>query len=151
MRTRPSVSLGLWTLACIVLVLGVMWRQPTGAAEEELPPTQPTEVADLMHAKLSSSQLILMGLINRDMNTVHSAGEELVALAKSAAWMDATDDPVYSHFNAEFQRLSERIVRMAQNGNPDGAAYAYQGLTTTCITCHEHVRDVTRLTREVDE
>ncbi len=151
MMSRQTVSVGLWSFACVALVLGVVWRQPTKAADDDVLPPHGTEVADLMHAKLSSSQLILMGLINRDMNAVHSAGEELVSLAKSAAWMDATDDPVYSHFNAEFQRLSERIVRMAQNSNPDGAAYAYQGLTTTCITCHEHVRDVTRLTREVDE
>lgn len=151
MMSRPSVSLGLWSLVGVVLVLGVVWRQPTEAAVDDSVVAEERHVIDLMHAKLSGSQLILVGLINRDMNAVHSGGEELVSLAKSAAWLDATDDPVYAHFNAEFQRLSERVVRMAQNNNPDGAAYAYQGLTTTCISCHEHVRDVTRLTRDVAE
>jgi hypothetical protein len=135
----------------VVLVLCNLWRPSIKAADDVAFPEQATSVSDVMHSKMSNSQLILMGLINRDLEAVGLAGDEMVSLAKSAAWLEATSDPVYSHFNAEFQRLSERVVRMARSDNLDGAAYAYQGLTSTCISCHEHVRDVTRLTRETDE
>ncbi len=141
---------GLSAFVFVAVVMSLLWRQPI-AASDDTEPQHETNMSDLMHQKMSSSQLILVGLVNRDMNVVHEGGSELISLAKSAAWMETTNDPVYLHFNAEFQRLSERVVRMALDNNPDGAAYAYQGLTTTCITCHEHVRDVTRISTECTE
>ncbi len=141
---------GLSAFVFVAVVMNLLWRQPI-AASDDTEPQHETSMSDLMHQKMSSSQLILVGLVNRDMNVVHEGGSELISLAKSAAWMETTNDPVYLHFNAEFQRLSERVVRMALDNNPDGAAYAYQGLTTTCITCHEHVRDVTRISTEAHE
>jgi hypothetical protein len=150
MNSRVA-SLSFSCLAAGAIVWGVLCREPTDAADDVATPADRPDIAALMHGKMTCSQELLIGLINRDMEGVESAGQDLVTLAKSAAWIDATSDPVYSHFNAEFQRLSERIVRMARNDNPDGAAYAYQGLTTTCISCHEHVRDVSRLAGENEE
>lgn len=151
MLSRRTVSLSISGLIASAIVLGIFFREPTSAAEDLEPPVDQPDAASLMQAKMECSEQLLVGLINRDMEQVERTGRELDALAQSAAWIEATSDPVYSHFNAEFQRLSERIIRMARNDNPDGAAYAYQGLTATCISCHEHVRDVTRLTRENEE
>ena len=51
------------------------------------------------------------------------------------------DDPVYRHFSAEFRRLAIKLNKMASDEHLDGAAYAFQNLTTICIACHQHVRD----------
>lgn len=147
---RRTTLIALAVVACTALAISGLWGQHHAISDDGVAVAD-DEIIDLMHAKLSGSQLILIGLISRDMNAVHEGGQELVRIARSATLMEATDDPVYAHFNTEFQRLSERVVRMSLSDNADGAAFAYQGLTSTCIACHEHVRDVSQISLKRDE
>ncbi|QDU38647.1 hypothetical protein Mal4_29770 [Maioricimonas rarisocia] len=136
-----------WVMGASSVLLGVTllaWQLQSRAADDRLvmAPESEMDNSEIMAAKLTAAHRVLTGLVARDSAMIKGAGKDLVALCKTAAWRSVEEDPVYTHFSVEFQRLSERLVRLAEEENLDGAAYAYQGLTSTCISCHEHVRDV---------
>jgi len=142
MRSRK-----IWLMGATSVLLGatlLALQLQTRAADDRfvIAPESGVDDAQIMAAKLTAAHRVLTGLVARDADMIESAGTDLVALCKTAAWRKVEEDPVYTHFSVEFQRLSERLVRLAEADNLDGAAYAYQGLTSTCIACHEHVRDV---------
>ena len=101
------------------------------------------ESAPVMHAKLTASQRVLEGLLNRDFKTISTAAEILSQLAVAAHQHQEQDrdDLIYEHFRTEFIRLSEQLETMAEDENLEGAAYVHQSLTATCIACHRHLRD----------
>jgi cytochrome c556 len=95
--------------------------------------------AILMRAKLAASQQTLEGLMYGDFDLIDRGARQLRDIDE---WHTVKRDAVYDHYSAEFHRLSEKLVRLAKEKNAEGALYAYQHLTTTCVTCHEYVRDV---------
>ncbi|MCA9074805.1 MAG: hypothetical protein KDA93_07220 [Planctomycetaceae bacterium] len=99
----------------------------------------------MMQAKLMASQRVLEGLLNRDFKTITKSAEVLSQLAVTAPQREEhqRDDLIYEHFRTEFVRLSEQLESMAKHQNLEGAAYVHQNMTSTCIACHEHLRDRT--------
>jgi hypothetical protein len=108
-----------------------------------IPPEDDVQDVDIMLEKLHAAQNVLTALVMRDGESIASSGHKLAALCKADAWHHVENDPVYTHFSVEFQRQAEHLARMGEAKNLEGAAYVYQGLTATCVACHEHVRDVT--------
>lgn len=99
--------------------------------------------ASMMQAKMTASQRVLRGLLNRDFNAVKTSAAILNQLAVSAPNLKETGrkDLIYEHFRTEFIRLSEQLEAMANHANLEGAAYVHQNMTATCIACHQHLRD----------
>lgn len=95
--------------------------------------------AILMRAKLAASQQTLEGLMYGDFDLIDRGARQLRDIDE---WHTTKRDAVYDHYSAEFHRLSEKLVRLAKEKNAEGALYTYQHLTSTCVTCHEYVRDV---------
>lgn len=112
-------------------------------ADEPAPPQAPS-VAEQMQAKLASSQKILRGLVTEDFALIRSGANELRDI-DAIAEHGLQRDQVYEHYSAEFRRLSEKLMRMAEHQNLEGASFVYMHVTSTCINCHEYVRDVTAL------
>ncbi len=105
----------------------------------------PVDVSKLMQKKLGASQRALGGLVGGDLKAVGKEAATLEAIARNPDWAEHGEDAVFEHFNVEFQRLSAKLGRMAETKNLEGAAYVYNQLTSTCISCHEHVRDVRKV------
>ena len=99
----------------------------------------------MMQAKLTASQRVLEGLLNRDFETITTSADVLCQLAGAAPerMHNGRDDLIYEHFRTEFVRLTEQLGSMAKQKNLEGAAYVHQSMTATCIACHEHLRDRT--------
>ncbi len=148
-----------WTMrlaGCLGLLcccwLGQERTGPTGKAWAEPPaklvlltPVKKMEPVDqqaFMQAKLALSQELLKGLVLADYRLINQSADQLRSLSQHAYWTAASQDPVYNHFTIEFQRVTQRIGENARAENLDGAAYASQLLTSVCIACHQHVRDV---------
>lgn len=103
-------------------------------------------LAELMQVKLTASQEVLEGLVQGDTRMVARAAGKLREIARTEDWAtERKNDAVFGHFNVEFQRLSESLLQTAEQGNASGAAWISEQLTATCISCHNHVRDVKRL------
>ncbi len=99
-----------------------------------------------MGAKLTATQEVLEGLLTRDFDRIGEAAESLrdVALTTPPAQVRKDfDAEVYDHFRHEFLRLSAQLHTLAEEKNLEGTAYVHQNLTSTCIGCHEYVRDKT--------
>jgi hypothetical protein len=140
---RPKallIAAGL--IACLFLL-----RSSLQTTAEERPRIKliPTAVSPdrrpVMQGKLEDSQTALRGLVTADYALIRKGAEQMCNTALHAELAAVNDDPVYSHFSTEFRRLATKLVERATQEDLEGAAYTFQNLTTTCIACHQHVRD----------
>jgi len=58
--------------------------------------------------------------------------------------------PRYANYSNEFQEIAEKLIKAAKEKNLDGATLAYLEMTSSCVKCHKHVREV-RMVRLDDE
>ena len=114
---------------------------PAGPVAVASPAAAP---AALMKAKLDRSQNVLEGLLRKDFKQVARGAREMKRISEAAEWPRARDN-VYEHFSAEFRRQCNRLESLANSGNHEGATFLYLQMTTTCIHCHDHVRDSLRV------
>lgn len=139
-------ALRQWTwIGCGVLVAaGVVYAagdRPTPA------PIRNKQQATLMLAKIASSQRIVDGLVCKDFNEIGRGANELVRICEATEWF-ARNDKVYVHYRDELHRQALKLSKMAKEKNLDGAAFTYMHSLTTCISCHEHCRDVLNISAD---
>ncbi len=102
------------------------------------------EAGVLMQAKLSSSKKLLEGLLRRDFDSIARAAREMKRISQATEWPRPRDE-VYEHFSAEFQRQCNQLESQANELNHEGIKFTYLHMTTTCINCHEYIRDSRRM------
>lgn len=122
-------------------------RDPATPPKAELP-REPTKLPGkvFMSAKLTGTQDVLEGLLTRDFDQIRKAAQSLrdVALTTPPEQVRKEfDAQVYDHFRHEFLRLSGQLDKLAAQENLEGVAFVHQNLNSTCIGCHEFVRDKT--------
>jgi len=125
----------------IVLLLGLPVL--SGHGEE------PRKAEPLMQRKLKHAQKVLEGLAINDFDKIAENGEELIAISKLAEWK-SVKTPRYATYSDEFREIVEKLVKNAKDKNLDGATLAYLEMTSSCVKCHKHVREV-RMVRIGDE
>jgi cytochrome c556 len=126
-----------------LLVAGCLVGAWSGRAAE--PADDAKRDAILMRAKLAAAQQTLEGLMSGDFDLVGRGARQLHDIED---WHTTKKDAVYEHYSAEFRRLSEKLIRLAKDENADGVFFTYQHLTSTCVTCHEYVRDVAQTDKQ---
>jgi hypothetical protein len=104
-----------------------------------------TEV--LMRAKLSSSQKVLEGLLAEDFTLIADGAKEMIRISEASQWPRAKDD-IYEHYSTELRRQCVKLADLANKTNHEGAAFTYLKITTTCIDCHDYVRDSLRIAEQ---
>ena len=110
------------------------------------PPVKVPDAAEngtgaFMRAKLASSQKILEGLTSKKFGLIKDGAKELQKMSDAAGWK-RSNDAVYLHYSREFRRLCEKLGRLAEDRNLEAASFTYMHMVSTCISCHEHSRDV---------
>lgn len=98
----------------------------------------------LMHAKLTSAQNVLAGLVRENFDQIESAAREMKRISQAAEWPRQRDS-VYEHYSAEFRRQCAKLENLAKDRNHEGASFTYMQMTTICISCHDYVRDSRRI------
>lgn len=136
MRQRPLLTIFL------TLVTGAASTLILGAADPSTSQIPETKV--LMRAKLSSSQKVLEGLLAEDYTLIAEGAKEMKRISEAAEW-PRVRDAVYEHHATEFRRQCIKLESLAQSTNHEGASFTYLQMTTTCITCHNYVRDALRI------
>ena len=133
---------GLWIAAgCIGFIttaslVASEWQQSSNAESRRSPV--------LMLAKLASTQKVVAGLVSKNFSEIKKGAEEMVQICDASQWQ-SNPDPVYGHHRTELRRQASRLVKTAEDQNLDGCAFNYVQTISTCISCHEHCRDVLRL------
>ncbi|MGB6045780.1 MAG: hypothetical protein WBF93_21675 [Pirellulales bacterium] len=132
------------TVVILAVLLAVGSLSSTQAEDDDQGTKDISEAKVLMRAKLASSQVILEGLVTKDRRLVERGANELKKISDAAAF-HKYNDPVYKHYSREFRRLVEKVGRLASDNNLEAASFTYMHATTTCINCHDYVRDVIRI------
>lgn len=130
----------------LVLAAGI-WiaaAQPNGKTEKTPGEEKERELSALMLAKLASSQLITSGLVTQDFDEIKRGAEDLARICDATRWT-ARGDQVYSHYRGDLRRQSNKLVKLAEDKNLDGASFTYMHVLTTCIACHQYSRDVLKI------
>jgi len=138
------MKIGVGTLGSLLVagsLGGVLGSRAADPANEE------QRDAVLMRAKLAASQQTLEGLMYGDFDSIGRGARQLHDIEE---WHSSKQDAVYDHYSAEFRRLSEKLFRLANEKNAEGAFYTYQHLTSTCVACHEYVRDVPKIPKQAE-
>lgn len=129
--------------AAIVLLVGIVVTPFLTIAAD--PPTEPIKETEvLMRAKLASSQNVLEGLLSEDFRLISHAAQQMKKISEASEWPRARD-AVYEHYATEFRRQCNKLEHLAKQRNHEGASFTYLKITTTCIDCHNYIREGWRM------
>lgn len=92
-----------------------------------------------MRKKLAASDQIMEGLTTPDFALLRKGATAMIHMSKEAVW-ETDAGLVYTQDTADFVRSAERIIRMANAKDLEGAALTYSQLTLQCVHCHRRVR-----------
>lgn len=139
------------------LALFIVWGMSANGQETAARPPTKSEAKPLqepskltgkvfMSVKLTGTQEVLEGLLTRDFEQIRKASQSLRDVALTAPPEQIRgefDAQIYDHFRHEFLRIAGQLDKLAAEKNLEGVAYMHQNLNSTCIGCHEFVRDKT--------
>lgn len=114
-------------------------KTPHRACTADLPDAA-KEVSGFMRLKLDHSQKLLEGVALADFSSIKQHAQKLGALSQDENWR-VLQTREYRDFSSDFQRITGRLSKAADEQNLDAAALAYVQLTMNCVDCHKHVRD----------
>jgi hypothetical protein len=136
-------SLRFWF--CIVGGISAMLSVKLAIPQQAKPePRLDGQLPGLMLAKLANTQRIVAGLVSKNFGEVKRGAEDMIRVCEANLW-ETNPDPVYSQYRAELKRQAMKLTNLADSHNLDGAAFLYMQTVSTCISCHEHCRDVLRI------
>ena len=139
----------VWKICvCVSLLLGLTWllTSPNVVAQDNTQRNkQPAgkknaRVKAFMRKKLVAADQILEGLTNPDMKLVRKGATFMIHMNKEAMWASFRS-PSYIQDSADFVRTAERLVKLAEASDLEGASHTYAQLTIQCVSCHRRVRN----------
>ena len=127
--------------------LGALYAVPPRTASPVTETPQDLDPSTFMRAKLTSSQLVLEGLVTEDFELISKGASRMAKMSEAAEWPRAPDK-IYDHYSEQFRRLSSKLKRLAADENLEGASFTHMHMTATCISCHEYVRKSLRIAED---
>lgn len=100
------------------------------------------ELKEQMRNKLEHSQDVLSGIITEDYEQLEEAANGLAGVCEIVGWTEAKTKGRFKTHDTEFHEIANELVILAKERNLEGALYKYIQMTTICMDCHQHVRDV---------
>jgi cytochrome c556 len=93
-----------------------------------------------MQTKLKFSQDIFEGLTIGDFEKIKAAIKNVQGITESQNWV-AVDNDFYRKLTADFETTTDRLSEAAESGNIEAVALRYYQMSTSCIDCHQHMRE----------
>lgn len=121
------------------LCLSLVYAESATSGNEERVPQ-----SVLMRAKVASAHKIMEGLVTKDFGEIRGGAKELKRICQATEW-EAHADRLYAHYRAELLRNTAKLSEAADKSDADGAMFAYMNTLTTCVACHDHCRDVLKI------
>lgn len=94
---------------------------------------------DFMRTKLMYSQNIFEGLTTGNFDAIEKAVEEVQSITSAEQWV-AIDNDKYRELTQEFKTATKRLMDAAKTKNIDATALRFYNVSTSCIDCHNHIR-----------
>lgn len=138
----------LTRLTCLLLLVGagaLIWRSAgeprPGVADDPAKKAKDADLRTFMRQKLVASNQVLEGLCTDDMELVKAGARTLSEMSSAERWR-VSNDPLYRQFSADFQEITQQLVKAAEANNPDRVAMKWMDATISCIDCHRFVRGI---------
>jgi cytochrome c556 len=94
-----------------------------------------------MEQKLRLSSNILESLAHGDFEQMTANAELMLGLNKiESFWRRGEAASEYRAHLGQFALANRRLIRSARKENIEGAALAFNQLTVSCVSCHQHLR-----------
>lgn len=94
---------------------------------------------DFMRTKLMYTQNIFEGLTTGNFAVIDKAIEEVQNVTSGEQWVSIDSDK-YRQLTEEFKTATKRLKEAAKSKNIDATALRFYNLSTSCIDCHNHIR-----------
>ncbi len=133
--------LSLTALACFLsLTLGA--QGPATAEEEAVSPVETIEkpLDFWMQKKLDYSAGILKGLSLADYSLIVTNAQQMRRLNKIEGFVRSRNKDYRTHLHT-FESVTTEIIREAEKKNIEGVTLAFHQLTTSCVRCHQTLRE----------
>ena len=112
------------------------------AAEEAMPdPADESKASFWMDQKLRLSKDILAGLANADFQEIGEKANFMHRLNRVEKFV-RRGPAGYRQQLARFNKANDALIAAAENEDLAAATKAFNGLTTSCVECHQHLRTV---------
>ena len=92
-----------------------------------------------MNTKLNASKSILEALAKGDFEKLESDGEQMRLIGKLEGFV-RSKNPDYRAQLHTFELANQELVRQSKRHNIEGAAMAFNQLTSSCVACHVMLR-----------
>ncbi|QDT44454.1 hypothetical protein Pan241w_45630 [Gimesia alba] len=99
------------------------------------------KLSKFMREKLTSSQLVLEGLMVEDYDMMQKGAQKMIEMSNATEWQ-VIEGPIFARQSEEFRSAAKQVIKFAKQKNIDGASLSYLHLTMTCIACHKKVNKV---------
>ncbi|WP_298859966.1 hypothetical protein [uncultured Gimesia sp.] len=99
------------------------------------------KLSKFMREKLTSSQLVLEGLMTEDFDLMQKGAKKMIQMSNATEWQ-VIEGPIFARQSEEFRSAAKQVIKFAKAKNIDGASLSYLHLTMTCISCHKKVNKV---------
>jgi cytochrome c556 len=93
-----------------------------------------------MRTKLLFTQNIFEGLTTGDFTLIKNGIKEVQGITAGEQWV-AIDDDLYRKLTEDFKTTIKHLNAAAESGNLDAVALRYYQMSTSCIDCHQHMRE----------
>lgn len=107
-----------------------------------LPPVQGKTVKEEMQSKLLDAQEVLAGIAMEDFDRIAKGANGLLDMCETVGWTEEKTKGEFAAHDVEFHQVANELLTLARAHNLEGAHYKYIQMTTICMDCHIHVRDV---------
>jgi len=146
-QPRLAYRVGLSCLGSVLLaalvysgLVSEAQEQPKGSTAQK-PLTEPkkAELRAFMRAKLEASNKVLEGLCTEDMALVAEGAKALRKMSDAERW-HVTNDVMYKQFSNEFRKITDDLLKAAEEDKPDRATIKWLDVNVSCLDCHRFVR-----------
>ena len=96
-------------------------------------------IKEEMRFKLFYAQGILEGIVTENYPLIATNSYKMKQFSQRSSW-DVRQSPEYRGLTLDFQRALGSLASAAERRNVDAATVYYFQLTTSCVTCHKHLR-----------
>jgi hypothetical protein len=115
-------------------------KEPKAAEQKQNPAAEPDQsLRHFMRMKLSASSMVLEGLAIEDFTLIKQGATKLNEMSTAEKWR-VSNDALYRNFSGDFQRVTQDLVKAAEDENLDRAALKWVDATMGCIECHRYAR-----------
>ena len=126
--TRRRIGIRTALLALTVLALATA------------PLTAGQDLSDLMRLKLDRAQSLFEAVVLARFSAIERYAGDLARISEQSVWTPQADATYLQHAG-EFQEAARSLRQAAADRNMDEVSIAYMTLTSSCVQCHQFLRE----------